>query len=231
MKILALETSGLAGEVALLSGGELVAERMLDATKRTAQTLAPAIQQLLSNAGWTPQDVQLVAVTIGPGSFTGLRIGVTTAKTFAYAVGCQAIGIDTLETIAAQAPLGTASENHSLWAVLDAQRGQLYAARFEPATVNKQPAWQLVQPAAILDADEFLASLSPADLVTGGGLTRLLERLPPGPTIVDSSLWHPRAATVGKLAWRDYQNGRRDDFWTLSPRYLRPSAAEEKRPG
>ena len=55
---------------------------------------------VLSEAGWRPRDVELVAVTIGPGSFTGLRIGVTTAKTFAYAVKCQAMGIDTLEGVA-----------------------------------------------------------------------------------------------------------------------------------
>jgi tRNA threonylcarbamoyladenosine biosynthesis protein TsaB len=203
---------------------------MLDVTSRTAQMLAPAMQQTLSNAGWTPQDVRLVAVTIGPGSFTGLRIGVTTAKTFAYAVGCEAMGIDTLEVIAAQAPLGGGEGNRSLWAVLDAQRGQLFAAKFAMRLVGAESGWAVVQPAAILDADEFLAGLVTGDTVTGSGLSRLIDRLPRDVAVVDSSQWQPRAATVGKLAWHDYQLGGRDDFWTLAPRYLRPSAAEEKNP-
>src|SRR5687768_12135976 len=104
MRILALETSGLSGEVALLEGERVIAEQWLDPGQRTARSLAPGMKQILQTAGWQPRDVQLVAVTIGPGSFTGLRVGVTAAKTLAYAVGCEVMGVDTLEVIAAQAP-------------------------------------------------------------------------------------------------------------------------------
>ncbi|MEX0712672.1 MAG: tRNA (adenosine(37)-N6)-threonylcarbamoyltransferase complex dimerization subunit type 1 TsaB, partial [Pirellulales bacterium] len=87
MRILALETSGKSGSVAVLRGDVLLAEEPLEPSQRSAQSLAPAMRQLLEAVAWTPRDVQLVAVTLGPGSFTGLRVGVTTAKTFAYAVG------------------------------------------------------------------------------------------------------------------------------------------------
>ena len=75
----------------------------LDPARRSARTLAPGIRHLLADAGWTPRDVALVAVSIGPGSFTGLRLGVMTAKAFAYAVGAPVLGIGTLEVIAAHA--------------------------------------------------------------------------------------------------------------------------------
>ncbi|HEX5471854.1 MAG TPA: tRNA (adenosine(37)-N6)-threonylcarbamoyltransferase complex dimerization subunit type 1 TsaB, partial [Lacipirellulaceae bacterium] len=99
-RILAIETSGRHGSVATLGGevGEarLVGQLALTGDQRTAQSLAPAMQQLLAAAQWTPESLDLVAVTVGPGSFTGLRIGVTTAKAFAYAVGADIIRVNTL---------------------------------------------------------------------------------------------------------------------------------------
>jgi tRNA threonylcarbamoyladenosine biosynthesis protein TsaB len=219
-RILAIEASGMGGEVALLEEGKVVLEQPLAAEQRTAQSLAPGIRAALDLAGWQPKDVQLVAVTIGPGSFTGLRVGVTTAKTVAYATGCAMLGIDTLAVIAAQAPL---SPQKQLWSVLDAQRGQLFAEKF--AVIDGR--WQSGGAAQILDADAWLQSLAANDLATGSGLKRLQAQLPLG-CAVTSDLWQPRAATVGQLAWRDYQAGRRDDLWKLAPDYLRASAAEEK---
>jgi len=229
--ILALETSSQAGSVALFSGqvagvvvsDSVLSQRVLSAERRSAQSLAPAIAQVLAEAGKRAADVGLVAVTIGPGSFTGLRVGVTTAKTFAYAIGCECLGVDTLEVIAAQVPLGTHS-NGELHAVLDAQRKELFLARFRwdgsvPIRLEEN---------RIVPADQWLSGLAPGTTVTGPGIKRLLDRLPAG--VVAASELHrdPQAATVGRLAWREYQSGRRDDLWKLAPKYLRPSAAEEK---
>jgi tRNA threonylcarbamoyladenosine biosynthesis protein TsaB len=222
MNILALETSGYSGDVALLVDDRVVAEVTLPEEKRTAQMLAPGIAAALAEIRWQPRDVDLVAVTTGPGSFTGLRVGVTTAKTYAYAAGAQVLGVDTLAVIAAQAP--PPAQGAELWAVLDAQRQQLFAARF----CSTGSGWEPCEAASILDREQFLARLRPGMLVTGTGLERLDHELPPGVLIVPRELWHPRAATVGELAWRDYQAGRRDDLWQLAPRYLRLSAAEEQ---
>src|SRR5687768_6416743 len=110
LRILALETSGRSGSVAALIGQvvpvrtRVIGQQALDDHQRNAQSLAPAIRSLLDVAGWRPADVQLVAVTAGPGSFTGLRVGVTTAKVFAYATSAAVLGVDTLEVIAQQAP-------------------------------------------------------------------------------------------------------------------------------
>jgi hypothetical protein len=104
MRVLAIETSESVGSVAALAAGSLLGELRLPPKQGSAQSLAPVLITLLDTVHWRPDDVELVAVTIGPGSFTGLRVGVTAAKTFAYAVKAQVLGIDTLETIAAGCP-------------------------------------------------------------------------------------------------------------------------------
>jgi tRNA threonylcarbamoyladenosine biosynthesis protein TsaB len=170
--------------------------------------------------------IDLVATTSGPGSFTGLRVGVTTAKTFAYAAGAELIGLSTLEVLAAQVPAemlaGGAAEIH---AVLDAQRKELFLGRFHrvaDSELSRQ------EPDHIFAAEAWLQSLRSGTIVTGPGLTKLMDRLPASVAVVPSPLRQPQAATVGRLALRDYQRGRRDDLWKLAPVYLRPSYAEEK---
>ncbi len=221
MKILALDTSGQAGSVALLDGDALVAERWLPTDERNAKTLAPAIREVLTAAGWTPGEVRLVAVAVGPGSFTGLRVGVTTAKTFAYAVGAEVIGVNTLEVIAAQAPVDVCR----LAVVLDAQRQQVFAAEFARGSAGD---FNWARDTAIVDNDEWLAKLDPGVAVSGVGLEKLVARLPDNLTVIAREHWQPRAAIVGQLVWRFYQAGRRDDLWRLVPQYFRRSAAEEK---
>jgi tRNA threonylcarbamoyladenosine biosynthesis protein TsaB len=225
-RILAIETSGRHGSVAALLGGDdqsqLIGEAVLAEDQRTAQALAPTIKQLLAASQWLPESIDLVAVTIGPGSFTGLRIGVTTAKAFAYAAGCEVIGVNTLDVIAAQVPPLDAP----LWAASDAQRQELFAAcygRDERGELHTR------REAAIIHQDAWLATLRPGDQVTGPALRRLAALLPRGVSAAPSELWQPLAATVGQVAWNEYQSGRRDDFWKLVPNYYRASAAEEKR--
>ena len=127
MRILAIETSTNQGSVALLEQCELVHERSLPSELRTAQSLAPAIQASMFQADWQSNTVDLVAVTSGPGSFTGLRIAVTTAKTLAYATGAQLIALNTLAVLVEQLP----EEVVDACAVMDAQRRQLFATRFK----------------------------------------------------------------------------------------------------
>jgi tRNA threonylcarbamoyladenosine biosynthesis protein TsaB len=119
LNILALETTDLAGSVATWADGRLFRELSLPSHQRSAQSLAPAIGDVLAQTGWRPTDVNLVAVTVGPGSFTGLRVGVTTAKTLAYCCGAAVVGLDTLEVLAAAAPNGFTR----LAVAVDAQRG------------------------------------------------------------------------------------------------------------
>jgi tRNA threonylcarbamoyladenosine biosynthesis protein TsaB len=222
MRILAIETTDKTGTVAAVEDGNLLADLELDHNQRSAQSLAPALHETLKQAGWRPNDVQLVAVTVGPGSFTGLRVGVTTAKVFAYAVGAEVLGIDTLETIAAAAPVNV----QSLWAAMDAQRGDVVARLFvrSPGTLWFEPSGCQ----ELLPLNVWLGRLTPGSVVAGPMGDKMARHMPAGVTMLAPSCALPRASQVARLAARDYAAGRRDDLWKLLPRYLRRSAAEEK---
>lgn len=221
MRILALETSGFHGSVAVLDDDRVLHETSLPLDRRSGQALAPAIQMQLAAVQWRPTDIDLIAVTQGPGSFTGLRVGVTTAKILAYATGAAVLGINTLAVIAAQASgLGEIS------AVLDAQRQQLYAATFRRCGDGRL---ETIAATRIVDLTDWLADCVNV-AVTGPGLQKAVAFLPPATDVVDEEFWSPQASTVGRLAFRDYQAGRRDDPFQLLPHYFRRSAAEEKWP-
>jgi len=224
VRILALETSSLHGSVSTLLGDKVLSEVDLTGEKRTAQSLAPAMQSLLETVGWKPNEIELVAVTVGPGSFTGLRVGVVTAKTLAYATGAAVIGVNTLDVIAFQ----SRESCGIISAVINAHRRQLFTKAFyrvEGGTLNMD------QETLVVEVDDYLANLQPNTIVTGPFLEQLKERLPSNVSMADKSVWHPSAATVGQLAWLNYQSGKRDDLWTLAPKYYRQSAAEEKLAG
>jgi tRNA threonylcarbamoyladenosine biosynthesis protein TsaB len=221
VRLLALETTEAIGSIAAAIDDKLLLEKQLDPHKRSAQSLAPGLKAVLEKVGWRPGDVQLVAVTIGPGSFTGLRVGVTTAKIFAYAVGAEVLGIDTLEAIADAAP----PEIQALWAAVDAQRGEVVAQAFE----RRPDGWfEATGKAQLVPFDAWLLQLPPNSIVSGPALRKWPDGLPPQVTALDPKYWHPRAANVARLAMRHYLAGQRDDLWKLAPRYSRRSAAEEK---
>jgi tRNA threonylcarbamoyladenosine biosynthesis protein TsaB len=224
VNILALETTDWIGTGAAMADGKLLLELGLNPQQRTAQSLAPGIATILERVGWKPADVQLVALTIGPGSFTGLRVGVTMAKTFAYAVGAEVLGINTLDAIAE-----AASEDISaVTTVIDAQRGAVVVREFVRGTEG------FFLPAGdqrLISIDHWLQDLPTGMAVTGPALAKLASRLPAHVTALDQKYWTPRAAMVAQLAHRQYTAGRRDDLWTLAPQYSRQSAAEEKLQG
>ncbi len=225
-RILALETSELTGSVAAAADGKVLAELQLDPRERSAQSLAPAIQALLGQVGWQPGEIRLVAATVGPGSFTGLRVGVATAKVFAYAIGAEVLGISTLEAIAAAAP----DEVEAVSVAVDAQRGNVVAQSFRRDPQAGAPAGWLKAAGdrALLPLDLWLAGLPPGFAVSGPVLKKWTDPLPEGLAMLDREFWCPTAANVARLAHRDYLAGRRDDLWNLLPLYSRPSAAEEK---
>ncbi|REK19529.1 MAG: tRNA (adenosine(37)-N6)-threonylcarbamoyltransferase complex dimerization subunit type 1 TsaB [Planctomycetota bacterium] len=221
MRILAIETIETAGSVALLDGQHLVAETRLDASRRSARTLAPGIHDLLFGAGWTPREVELVAVATGPGSFTGLRIGVTTAKSFAYATGCGAVGVNSLLAIAERMPAATAAFH----VVLDAQRNELFVGDFTRAADGRLSGEETTR---IVTAEAWIAELPAGAIVTGPGLTKWAQRLGGKAILVEESLWHPTASAVGRLGLAGQQGGGRARPLELVPRYFRRTAAEEQ---
>lgn len=221
LRVLALETSSLHGSAAAYDPSGVSNLLRLDQTQRTAQTLACGVEAVLQQVTWTAADVQLIAVTQGPGSFTGLRAGVTFAKALAYATGAEVIGVNTLHAIAAQSP----ELAGRTWAVLDAQRQQLFGAMFGRSSANSPSE---AEPTRIYNRDEWLQRLQADDVVTGSGLEPLLAHIPANVVVAPQDTWQPSAITVAKVGLAQYQAVGPSDLWKLVPNYYRKSAAEEK---
>ncbi len=221
MRILAIETVGVTGSVAALDDERTLGAASLDPKMRSAQSLAPAIETLLRQCHWRPKDVQLVAVAVGPGSFTGLRIGVATAKTLAYAIGCPVVGVDTLAAIAWRAPVGIARVH----VALDAGRGELFVGVFSR---DRSGAMNCEETTRLAHADRWLKELREGDVVTGPAVDALASFLPAGVVTIDAELRAPTAEAVGRLGLVMHRAGRFDDPMRLVPRYHRRTAAEEQ---
>lgn len=221
MKMLALETSGFSGSLALLQDGKPTGTAVLDPDQRTAQFLAPTIQSLLAQYGWQLSDLGVIAVTSGPGSFTGLRIGITTAKVLAYVIDAQIVAVNTLETCAWQVPFSY----RRLDVILDAHRQELFVASYQRLAADSVDCTTTTR---ILPVEGWLKSLQPNVHVTGPAVAKLIARLPNDVTVVEPRFRDPTAVAVGHLASRLYNRGQTSDLWTLVPQYHRESAAEEK---
>jgi tRNA threonylcarbamoyladenosine biosynthesis protein TsaB len=219
-RLLILETSGRTGQVALALGDELRGVRLLDEARRHARDLAPATAALLAEQGWRPRDINAVLVSRGPGSYTGLRIGIMSAKTFAYATGCVLIAVDTFAAIALQVPEPAGRVD----VLADAQQDKIYVQPFG----RDAGGWRPLADLAIRPFADCLAAREASAAVTGPGLRKWAERVPADVPVVDASWWEPRPASLLRLGLTRYAAGERDDPWTLEPLYLRPSSAEEQ---
>jgi len=224
LKTLAIDTSLRGGSIACFDGGELAGAEFLDSRLSTTARLTPTLDSLLTRLGWKPGEIQLVGVSLGPGSFTGLRIGVMTAKTIAYVTGAKVVGVNTLSAIAHRAPQ-TPSDLH---VIMDAQRNQLFHARF---VSQNDGTWDKAAPTAIIDWEPFLASLDEGSTVTGPAVRNHEEKIPENVQIMDEAYWSPTAEAVGRVALNQYHAGKTTEFWKLQPNYYRKSAAEEKLEG
>ena len=223
--ILAIDTSGRTASVALIevTGDDFPVrfEKTLPPEQRTAQMLVPAINGLLEASHSKVSQVAGLAVVTGPGSFTGLRIGVTVAKLLAYAAGTPLAGVNTLDVLAAQAPAAATR----VWSVLDAQRGDLFAACY---AADDRQAPEQTDRTQLLSGSEWLGQLAAGDLVLGPVASRYESQLPDGVEFADPQRCTPQAATVGRLGWQQIQQQGGFDPFALVPRYHRLSAAEEK---
>src|SRR5512146_512531 len=105
-RVLAIETSGRVGSIALAQGGSILAEAEFEHGLKHAAEIIPMIDRLCRERQWTPRDIEHAYVSAGPGSFTGLRIGITLAKTLAFATGAKLVAVPTVRVLAENAPAG-----------------------------------------------------------------------------------------------------------------------------
>jgi len=222
MLVLGVETSTMQGGVALVGGDRLVSEYLLNVEATHSERLLPAIDRMLCEAGVGLDAISGIAVSIGPGSFTGLRIGLSTVKGLAYATGLPVVGVPTLEAMAWTVPFAA----EQVCPVLDARKHEVYAALFR---YERGVLVRLMADAAL--APEALCSkIRKPTLFLGDGLPvygELFRRL-----LGDRMLVPPlpsrgaRPACVAELGRHRLLRGERDSADSLVPRYLRPSEAE-----
>ncbi len=224
MKILAIETIDISASAALLENEVVLATSVLEPNQRSAQFLAPMVRDLLTTQNWKPTDVDLVVVAQGPGSFTGLRVGIAFAKVFSYAAETEIIALNTLDILADITP----SEFSRVSIALDAQRGQVAARTYERDADGN---WKPCDEMTILDFEDWAENVENAEntVLSGPVLVQKASRLPENVQTTPSECWTPSVAQMGQTAYRLYTAGRRDDVWNLLPIYARPAAAEEKR--
>ncbi len=217
MRILAIETTERQGSIALWESGTLQYYHLLPAEDRSAATLAPEIKSVCAKQGWALGDIDRFAVTTGPGSFTGLRVGIVTTKTLGYALSKEVVGINTLDAIAIQS-----SHTGELDVVMDAQRNEVFSRRYLLKN-GKLP--KALNEVCIIDDQQWAEQLPRGIKVTGPVLKKLKNTLPAHVQIEAEVNWAPRAESVAHLAATASPI---DSPLKLMPEYFRKSAAEEK---
>ena len=224
MIVLAIDTSTDRSVLALTDGSGDILQTTTDAGRRHGRDLIPRLRWLLAAASIEPKGLQAIAVGLGPGSYTGTRVGVTAAKTLAYVTGAALIGLDSLHAIGRAAP----AEAIRVRVIADAQRGELYLAELSrPAPGGPLfPAGET----RIEALPSLIGRLEAGDLVIGPALEspRIREAIPPAFLASTEAGTHPRAVDLIEMAREAIADGRRDDPWLLEPLYLRRSAAEDQ---
>lgn len=217
-RLLLIETSHRRGWVALTEGERVIGMRHLEESRRHARDLVPFAKELLDEQGWKARDLQGVVVDRGPGSYTGLRVGIISAKTLAYAVGCPLISFDAFDAIAEQSPNAATID-----VIADAQQDKVYVQRYRRNGEAVKAATEL----AIIPVADWISRIEDGQTVSGPALELFRERLPSSAVVAAEEAWTPQPATALRLVLARLQRDERDDLFSLEPLYLRPSSAEE----
>lgn len=225
---LAIETSGRLSSVALVQDGATLAERSFEHGLKHAAEIVPRINQLLEEAGWRCDDIAEIYVSEGPGSFTGLRIGITLAKTLAYAMGARVVAVPSLAVLAKNAP----AEARELILVLDAKRDQIFTSRMTRSAADDE--WAITEPAHLDSLSAIIARAARPVHLLGEGLPFHKQFVPTDDASIISTppeLWRASARAVADIGHRMARSGQFSDTTRLVPLYVRKPEAEEKLDG
>jgi tRNA threonylcarbamoyladenosine biosynthesis protein TsaB len=217
---LLIETSGRVGRIGLARGSNVVRTVDLDASRRHARDLAATVESFLQAERMRPGEVTGVMVSRGPGSYTGLRVGITSAKAFAYATGCKLIAVDTFAAIAQQAP----TEARELLVIADALQGLVYRQSF---TRSSPVTWMAADELRIDQAEETLPRLPAGMWVSGPGVELHANLIPQVCRLVPGIDREPTVECLYRVGVNLTPLGR-EELFALEPLYLRGSSAEEK---
>ena len=228
MLLLAFDTSSVQGSVAIVRDGVELASREWQREKSHSELLTGTIEEVMSEGGLSLRDLDGFAVGLGPGSFTGIRVAVTSAKALAYALGKPVFGFDDCVILAESAP----STSESLLVLITAHRNLVYTATFGPADAGSR---ERLSPTVAIEAGEAESMIAgPASwLCVGSGWSARQADLPPAlislvrrdPLARD----FPQAVAIARLAEIQKNGASTFDWNAAQPLYIRASEPEEKR--
>ncbi len=228
MIVLAVECASKSASVALLKDENVIGEIYLNPGKHHAEILLPALERLLRFTGMTMDDTDLLACTKGPGSFTGVRIAISTIKGLALAAGKPIVGISTLEVLA----MNLCPSPNVICTLLDARKNQLYFGLYRSGE-NGMP--EKLADDRLEDIQTIFRELpgEPVDFIGDGAVlyrNEILSRIPTAKIFNHDIFNKPRASALGLIAYQRYRQGLLDDLVALAPVYLRLPDAELKNP-
>jgi len=221
MRVLALESATLAGGAALLDGDRLVGESLLSVALTHSERLIAMADRLLQDCGWAVKDLAGLAVSIGPGSFTGIRVGVATMKGLALALGLPVAPVPTLDALASTLPFAEAP----VCPLLDARKGEVYLSLYRWHGDRMVREWDYLA----LPPEAAVARLEPPVIVLGDGVgpcSPFLERLGRAVRVAPPARRLPAPGVVAQLGHAMLEAGLGVPAEALLPLYLRPSEAE-----
>lgn len=232
MIIIALDTTAVTASVALLENECVIASSSVHNKLTHSEKILPMIDEILKNSGYTIDDVELIAVSKGPGSFTGVRIGIATAKGLAFAKNVPIVGVSALEALAEGFKLLSDAdlENAIISPSMDARRNELYNALF---SYDGRSLTRITddRPISCEELEEELKGQRKKLFINGDGAEKLFSYLNTRttdivPIIAPELILKQNAVSVGKLAYRKFLNGEYEDVNKIAPLYLRTSQAE-----
>jgi tRNA threonylcarbamoyladenosine biosynthesis protein TsaB len=225
MVTLAIDTATRSVGLALLKDESVLAEYFIRLRLTHSDSVLPAVEAILSAAGMDVGDVQLFALTHGPGSFTGLRVGVGIVKGLAMSTGGAIVGVSTLDALAQN----LAFASHLVCPILDAKKGQIYTALYRPVEKGRL---EKIEPDQAVDPAVFLRRITNPVIFLGDGVpvygNLIRELLSSGAFFAPPNLQYIKPSAVALLGLEKYRRGEIADLMTFVPRYIRRSEAEIK---
>lgn len=216
MKVLGIETSTPAGSIALIDEEEIISEYTYQGKLEHSTWLIPAIDTVLKDAGLSVREIEGIAVSSGPGSFTGLRIGVSTAKGLAYGLNIPLVGISTLDSLA----LNLLYTEKIICPILDARKNEIYTAFYQGQPPQRLTDYLLISPQRLIEM------ISQPTIFLGQGLKLYQEQLKEALKnrevyFAPLSLWLLRASNLAILGLKELKAGNQVDIYSFTPFYLR----------
>jgi tRNA threonylcarbamoyladenosine biosynthesis protein TsaB len=216
--VLGIDTATWTAAVGVARDGTVLAEGEQRESRSHVAALPRLVERVLADAGLAITDVEAVAVSIGPGSFTGLRIALGFAKGLVLAGGLALVGVPTLEALAWAAE---AAPGDTICAAIDARKREVYAALFDATDAGPRR----TTPDLAMAPDALAARLPPSTVVVGDA-SEVYGVLSGAATVRPFATHHPRGGIVARLGWERLAAGARDDAGTLEPVYVRAPDAE-----